>query len=85
MGSVCTQSVAPGTGLGTPKHSLLTGPWRGSAYDQARPQVALERVGLPASSSYITALQRQYDRDADGRVSFEDFPGKPGLHERSQQ
>ncbi len=73
VGSAGTQSAASGTWQQTPKRLFLTDPLRVSAYDRARPQVALERLGLPASSSYITALQRQYDRDADGRVSFEDF------------
>ena len=37
------------------------------------PQGALEKVGLPSTESYIDTLLRQYDRDRDGCVNFEDF------------
>lgn len=36
-------------------------------------KVALERLGLPASEAYVGTLLRQYDRDQDGSVTYDDF------------
>lgn len=36
-------------------------------------KVALERLGLPASEAYVSMLLRQYDRDQDGSVTYDDF------------